>query len=513
MSASLTCSEPAVRRTGFHMGGPWEIIAHGPPARVRRAIDAALHEINRIESLLSRFRGDSEISRINHGIGPREMPVDPEVGRVIAKALRYAERTGGAFDPTAGALSRLWGFGPDGPRSAPPNAEEIGAALGRVGYRHLLVDEEGSRLTIGRHGIELDLGAMGKGYAVDRAVAVLKLHGIERGWVSCGSSGYGLGAPMGQAGWRIAIRDPRRPDRLIETVQICDQAVSTSGAYEQFFVYNGKQHGHICDPRTGYPAAGPASVTVIAATATQADILSTAACVMGVEEGLGFLQSESGVEACFAEEHRGDISIQITPGWSEASQSGFGRRRFLAGMLAALGLLVLKPFPAGGAVYMTAEEALRQILPEGREFIRETVTLTNEQKAWISELLGKQIKETAYTFYRGTGSDPAVTIGHAVVLNVIGKERPITFMIGISPQARIIGLEVLVYRESQGSEIRSKRFMKQFIGKTVEAPLKLGRDIDGISGATLSSRSTAYAVKKALALTQVVYGISEENDS
>jgi Na+-translocating ferredoxin:NAD+ oxidoreductase RnfG subunit len=86
-------------------------------------------------------------------------------------------------------------------------------------------------------------------------------------------------------------------------------------------------------------------------------------------------------------------------------------------------------------------------------------------------------------------------------------------MIGVSPQARIIGIEVLIYRESQGSEIRSKRFMRQFVGKTADAPLQLGRDIDGISGATLSSRSTAYAVKKALALTQVVYGFSEENNS
>lgn len=493
------------------------IIAHGPPDHARRAIDAAFHEIERIESLLSRFRPDSEIARINRGIGPREMTVDPEVGRVIAKALRYAARTGGAFDPTAGALSRLWGFGPDGPRSAPPNAEEIGSALERVSYRHLLVDEEASRLVIGRHGIELDLGAVGKGYAVDRAVAVLKSHGIDRGWVSCGSTGYALGAPTGQEGWRIGIRDPRRPDRLIRTVRIRDRAVATSGAYEQFLTSDGKRYGHICDPRTGRTAAGPDGITVFALTATEADILSTAAFVLGPKDGRAFLESQADVEGCFVKEEDGDLSFEATPGWEEVIegglQDGLDRRRFLAGLLAAFGLLVLKPSGSAGAVYLTEEEAVRQIFPEGRQFARETVTLTAEQKAGVGERVGKRIEEETYTVYRITVNDPGLPIGYGVVLDVIGKERPITFMIGVNPQARIIGIEVLIYRESQGSEIRSKRFMKQFIGKTVEAPLKLGRDIDGISGATLSSRSTAYAVKKALALTQVVYGLSVENHS
>ena len=179
-------------------------------------------------------------------------------------------------------------------------------------------------------------------------------------------------------------------------------------------------------------------------------------------------------------------------------------------MLAALGLLALRPLSAVGTVYLTEEEALRRIFPEGRGFRKETVTLTTEQKERVHNFLGRKIEEDAYPFYRALGGDPEATIGYGVVLEVIGKERPITFLVVVSPEARIVGLEVLAYRESQGSEIRSKRFMKQFIGKTVEAPLKLGRDIDGISGATLSSRSTAYAVKKALALTQAVYGLRAE---
>ncbi|MBI3995266.1 MAG: FAD:protein FMN transferase [Nitrospirae bacterium] len=499
------------------MGGPWEIIAHGPPDHARRANDAAFHEIARIESLLSRFRPDSEISRINKAVGPRTLPVDPEVCGIIALALRYAERTGGAFDPTAGALGRLWRFGPDGPRSVPPDKEQIRTALKRVDYRRVFIDEARCALTITQPGLEFDLGGMGKGYAVDRAVAILRSHGIERGFVSCGSTSFALGAPPLHDAWRIGIRDPRRPDRVVRTLRIRDRAVSTSGAHEQFFICDGKRYGHICDPRTGYPTSEMAGVNVIAPTATEADILSTAAFVLGIREGVAILESQAGVEGCFVKEEDGDLSFDETSGWNEilhvGFQDGLNRRRFLAGLLSAFGLLVLKPYGAAGAVYLTEEEAVRRIFPEGREFAKETVTLTAEQKAGVGGRVGKRIEEESYTVYRIVVDDPSLPIGYGVVLNVIGKERPITFMIGVSPQARIIGIEVMIYRESQGSEIRSKRFMKQFMGKTVDAPLKLGRDIDGISGATLSSRSTAYAVKKALALTQVVYGINAEKDS
>ena len=297
-----TCSEPSrVRKTGIYMGSPWEIIAHGPPHVCPRAIEAAFHEIKRIESLLSRFRPDSEIARINRAVGPRVLSIDPEVCRLIAQVLCFAERTGGAFDPTAGALSRLWGLGPGGPRSSPPGADEIRAALKRVGYRHVCVDEKNSRVKVDGRGIELDLGAAGKGYAVDRAVAVLKSCGIERGWVGCGSTGYALGAPPSREGWRIGIRDPGRPDCVIQMVSLRDRAISTSAAYEQFSIFDGKRLGHICDPRTGRPAEGPAGVTVVAPAAVEADILSTAAYVLGIEAGLPFLRSRADIEACFVE--------------------------------------------------------------------------------------------------------------------------------------------------------------------------------------------------------------------
>jgi Na+-translocating ferredoxin:NAD+ oxidoreductase RnfG subunit len=142
-------------------------------------------------------------------------------------------------------------------------------------------------------------------------------------------------------------------------------------------------------------------------------------------------------------------------------------------------------------------------MPEAEKFIKENVTLTPAQKTKAEMLTGKKFRKNTYTFW--TGARNGDRLGYVVLLDVIGKERPITFMTAISPEGKTLGVELLVYRESQGSEVRSKWFMRQFVGKSVGAVLKLGRDIDAVSGATMSSRSTAYAVKKSLALVEAVY--------
>jgi Na+-translocating ferredoxin:NAD+ oxidoreductase RnfG subunit len=143
-------------------------------------------------------------------------------------------------------------------------------------------------------------------------------------------------------------------------------------------------------------------------------------------------------------------------------------------------------------------------MPEAEGFKDEAVSLTDAQRQRLALLINGRVSETEVTFWVGTRGGRVV--GYATVLNVIGKEQPITFMVAVSPDGAVIGVQVMTYRESQGSEIRSKRFLEQFAGKMLTAPLKMGRDVHGISGASLSSRSTAYAVKKALALVAVVYG-------
>jgi Na+-translocating ferredoxin:NAD+ oxidoreductase RnfG subunit len=152
---------------------------------------------------------------------------------------------------------------------------------------------------------------------------------------------------------------------------------------------------------------------------------------------------------------------------------------------------------------MTTEEALKKLMPQNSKHREEKIELTPTQKEQVEKLLQSRVRENTYTFW--IAEQEKEPMGYAVILNVIGKEQPITFMIAVSPEGKVLGVEILAYRESQGSDVRSKRFMQQFIGKTLAEPLKLGRDVDSISGATLSSRSTVYAVKKALALVEVIY--------
>jgi Na+-translocating ferredoxin:NAD+ oxidoreductase RnfG subunit len=198
-----------------------------------------------------------------------------------------------------------------------------------------------------------------------------------------------------------------------------------------------------------------------------------------------------------------------TEGWKTfrpnfESAKGLTRRRFLAALVAGLAGLLFRPGLGYPIVYLTREEALRRLFPQAEEFQESPVNLAPAQKERVETILEKKLKEETYPFWIAKkGGTP---IGYAVLLDVIGKERPITFMIAVGPERRVTGVEVLIYRESQGSEIRSGRFIRQFIDKTLSAPLKIGQDVDAISGASLSSRATTYAVKKALALVEAVYG-------
>jgi Na+-translocating ferredoxin:NAD+ oxidoreductase RnfG subunit len=254
---------------------------------------------------------------------------------------------------------------------------------------------------------------------------------------------------------------------------------------------------------------GTACTSVIACTALEADACSTAVFVMGPESGMRFLKNQVGVEGLIvAQKNDGELLITQTNRWKPLRLKArpkalLARRQFLAALIAMTGWLMINPWLSYAVVYMTQEEALHSLMPQANGIRQETVELTPEQKDQVQELLGSRVREETYTFW--IGEKDGDRIGYALILNVTGKEQPITFMVAVSPEGKVLGVEVLVYRESQGSEIRSKRFMQQFIDKTIAAPLKLGRDIDSISGATLSSRSTAYAVKKALALVEAVY--------
>ena len=187
-----------------------------------------------------------------------------ELFQLLAECLRYSRESGGTFDITVGPLMKVWGFY-NGEGLMPLKAE-VTNALTRIGYRHVLLDPAAQTVRFDSPGVELDPGGIGKGYAVDRMVDVLKRNGVEIALVSAaGSSIYGMGAPPGEpGGWRITIRDPHDPNRAAAEVLLQNMSLSTSGGYEKFFLAKGRRYAHIMDPRTGYPARGTSAVSVLA---------------------------------------------------------------------------------------------------------------------------------------------------------------------------------------------------------------------------------------------------------
>ncbi len=271
------------------------------PAGVGAAVDAgcaALDEVERLERKLSVYLEDSAVSDLNRRFACEPVSADAELYRLLKRAAQLAEATGGAFDPAAGALVKAWGFF-RGPRRVPPEGE-LAAALEASGCQHVAFHDGEGTIRSGRPGVEFNLGGIGKGHAIDRALDVLRgQYGIGCALMQGGQSSLkGIGAPPGQArGWMAAIGDPRRSGRTLARVWLRDRALGTSGADHQFFVEAGRRYGHVLDPRTGRPASGLLSASAIAPAATEADALSTAFFVMGAEGARRFCERHPGIGA------------------------------------------------------------------------------------------------------------------------------------------------------------------------------------------------------------------------
>jgi len=230
---------------------------------MEEAVDAAFEEVHRLDEMLSNYKLESELSEINRAAAERLVAVTPELFDLLAACLKYSRESDGAFDITVGPLMKVWGFYKGTGRL--PHRAEVRAALDRVGYRNIVLDGANRTVRFARSGVELDPGGIGKGYAVDRMIEVLKQYGIRTALVSAsGSSIYGLGAPPGEKGWKVQIRDPKDQSKSVAEVYLKDESMSTSGNYEKFFRAEGKIYSHIMDPRTGWPAQGVLSVSVVA---------------------------------------------------------------------------------------------------------------------------------------------------------------------------------------------------------------------------------------------------------
>jgi thiamine biosynthesis lipoprotein len=277
----------------------YAIEVYGPDAaELPRLLEEAFDEVDRIDRLMSHYKADSPLSRINREAARHPVTVEPELFDFIARALRYNRDSQGAFDITVGPLMKAWGFFGGGGRM--PSDAELSAARRHVGPGHVVLNRDERSIRFDEDGIELDLGGIAKGYAVDRAVRLLRERHVAAALVSAGGSTiYGLGAPPGREAWDVTVQDPidsRKPARV---VQLKDRAVSVAGSSEKSFESNGVRYSHIMDPRTGRPVQGILSVAVLTDTGTAGDALDDALFVLGPARSRKYLRQLSSTEVFF----------------------------------------------------------------------------------------------------------------------------------------------------------------------------------------------------------------------
>jgi FAD:protein FMN transferase len=293
-----SCAEGSlVRFARQAMATTFEIcVPFGTPGALRAA-QAALDLIDELEAQMSAYQPDSEISEINRLAAERPVSVERRLFSLLEQSARLTEDTRGAFDITAGPLIKTWGFYSRTQRI--PSAAERAESLKRVGMSNVSLDPAAQTIRYLRSGVEINLGSIGKGYALDRAAELLRENGIRSALLHGGhSSVYALGTPPGDdRGWPVGICHPWDPGQRLSVVRLRSSALGTSAATFQHLEYEGRKLGHIIDPRTGWPAEGIASASVVAPTASEADALATAFFILGVEPARDYCNRHPGVGA------------------------------------------------------------------------------------------------------------------------------------------------------------------------------------------------------------------------
>lgn len=258
--------------------------------------DASFELVHHLERQLSSYIGGSDISYINQTAAERPARIVPDLFELLKTARRLYDETDGAFDITVGPLVRAWGFFKREGRI--PDPETLKEAREGVGMDNVVLDDEEYTVRFTKPGVEINLGAIGKGYVVDRVIAQLREWDVRCALVHSGQSAIAvIGKPPNDDGWRVGVADPRNPEEALGSLLLVDSTMSISGSWEQFFEVDGKRYSHILDPRTGQPAQGILSTTVTGPSATISDALSTAFFVMGVEQTRAYCEKHEEIGA------------------------------------------------------------------------------------------------------------------------------------------------------------------------------------------------------------------------
>ena len=265
---------------------------HEDAAEAERAIEAVIAEMRRIDALMSTYKPESQLSRVNREAAAGPVPVDPELARLVARALEFSGMSGGAFDITYASVGYLYDYR----AGRHPTDAEIEAALPAINWRHVAVDLPASTIRFLRPGVRIDLGGIAKGHAVDSSIAILAARGIRQATVTAGGDSRIIGDRGGRP-WIVGIRHPDDRERVIARIPLADAAISTSGDYERYFDEDGVRYHHIIDPKTGRSPHGVRSVTIIAPESTLAEGLTKSVFILGPERGLPIVEAQPDCDA------------------------------------------------------------------------------------------------------------------------------------------------------------------------------------------------------------------------
>lgn len=284
-------------------------IPYGTPNALPAA-EAALDLIDQLEEQMTVYRESSEVSRLN---ATGRAVLEPQLFALLQRCATLTRDTNGAFDAASGALVKCWGFYKREGRV--PTGAELNEAMARTGFRHVILNAESCEVRFARPGVELNLGAVGKGYALDRAAELLGEFGIRSALLHAGGSSVrAVGRPPNDfRGWRVSVRHPHDDRRTLGSVFLNDDALGTSADTYQHFEYNGKRYGHVLDPRTGRPVGGTRSASCLAPTAADADAISTAFFVAGAGWAADYCKTREHLRAVILTEGDTPVTLNLRP--------------------------------------------------------------------------------------------------------------------------------------------------------------------------------------------------------
>ena len=302
LSNGLIAQTHEYKRALKLMGSDFNIIVVANNQKQGQAyIDAAIKEIKRIENKISSWTTTSETAKINANAGIKPVKVDLELYNLIYRAKKISELTKGAFDISYASMDKIWKF--DGSMTKMPSEESIKKSVAKVGYKNIILNRKETSVFLKLKGMKIGFGAIGKGYAADRAKTLLQNMGVKAGVIDASGDMNTWGLQPNGKPWKIGITNPVNKQKVFSWFNLTDEAVVTSGNYEKYVKFNGITYTHIIDPRTGYPAHGIYSATVFSKNAELCDALATSIFVMGVKTGLNFINQLKGIECVIVDEN------------------------------------------------------------------------------------------------------------------------------------------------------------------------------------------------------------------